>query len=63
MLPNKNKRIITNGDSITYGFLPSSSDYYYAFCIEDTYSDLYITDPILFSIDDKGQITYSDISE
>ena len=52
-----------DGDSITYGFLPSSSDYYYAFCIEDTYSDLYITDPILFSIDDKGQITYSDISE
>ena len=52
-----------DGDSIVYSFLPDSSDYYYAFCIEDTYGDLYITDPILFSIDSKGEITYSEISD
>lgn len=50
-----------DGDSISYGFLPGSSDYYYAFCIEDTYGDYYISDPVLFSIDDKGEITYSEI--
>lgn len=49
-------------DGLTYAFLPED-DYYYSFCIEDVYGDYYITDPVVFSIDEKGTISFTDLTE
>ena len=49
-------------DNIIYEYLPES-DYYYSFCIEDIYGDYYYTDATLFSIDENGDIFFTDLSE
>ena len=51
-----------DGDNIIYEYLPES-DYYYSFCIEDIYGDYYFTDDALFSIDENGEIFFTDLSE
>ena len=45
------------GDNIVYSYLPAA-DYYYGFGIDDIYGDYYISDFVVFSIDDNGNITF-----
>lgn len=48
-----------DGDNIVYEYLPES-DYYYSFCIEDIYGDYCFTDNALFSIDENGDIFFTE---
>ncbi len=36
-------------------------DYYYAFCIDDIYGDYLITDYVMFTVDESGDIYFSEI--
>ena len=49
----------SDGDSIVYSYLPEA-DYYYGFGIDDIYGDYYISDFVIFAIDDKGNITFEE---
>ena len=51
--------IWSDGDSIVYSYLPAG-DYYYGFGIDDIYGDYYISDFVVFSIDDNGNITFEE---
>lgn len=46
-----------DGDDLIYSYLPAA-DYYYSFCIEDVYSNYFVTDFVTFNIDEKGDITF-----
>ena len=46
-----------DGDNIAYDYLPSA-DYYYGFGIDDVYGDYYISDFVVFSIDEEGNISF-----
>ena len=54
--------IWTGGEDMTYTLLPSG-DYYYAFMIDDVYGDFYVSDPVLFTIDEEGGMTYTSLEE
>jgi len=49
----------SDGDSVIYGMLPNS-DYYYAFSIDDVYGDYFLTDPVVFTVEDNG-ISFSEL--
>ena len=42
---------------VTYAYLPQG-DYYYGFTIDDVYGDYFLTDPVVFSIDESGNIKF-----
>ncbi len=42
---------------ITYGPMVSG-DYLYAFCIDDIYGDYLVTDPVLFNVDEDGNLSF-----
>ena len=46
-----------DGDNIIYSSLPEAS-YYYCFVIEDVYGDYFISDFVIFSIDEEGNISF-----
>ena len=46
------------GDDLTLAYLPAG-DYYYAFVIDDAYGDYLMTDYIIFTVDEDGEITFS----
>ena len=48
-----------DGDNVTYAQLPNG-DYYYAFSIDDVYGDYYLSDPVVFTVDDDG-ISFSEL--
>lgn len=48
-----------DGDNVIYAQLPNA-DYYYAFSIDDVYGDYYLTDPVIFTVDDDG-ISFSEL--
>lgn len=51
--------IWADGDYVTYAYLPAA-DYYYGFGIDDVYGDYYISDFVVFSIDDNGDISFEE---
>ena len=42
---------------ITYDIM-LSGDYLYAFCIDDIYGDYLITDPVMFNVDEYGEVFF-----
>lgn len=46
-----------DGDDIVYAYLPAT-DYYYGFAVDDVYGDFYISDFVIFSIDEEGNISF-----
>ena len=48
-----------DGDNVIYALLPNA-DYYYAFSIDDVYGDYYLTDPVVFTVEDDG-ISFSEL--
>jgi hypothetical protein len=42
---------------ITYGPMVSG-DYLYAFCIDDIYGDYLVTDPVMFNVDENGDLSF-----
>lgn len=44
-------------DELIYVPMPAG-DYYYGFTIFDVYGDFYVSDPVIFTIDENGDITY-----
>jgi hypothetical protein len=46
------------GDEIIYGYL-YPAEYEYCFCINDIYGDSYITDYVVFEIDNDGNISFA----
>ncbi len=48
-----------DGDNVIYAQLPNG-DYYYAFSIDDVYGDYYLTDPVVFTVEDDG-ISFSEL--
>ena len=49
----------SDGDNIVYSSLPEA-DYHYGFGIDDIYGDYYISDFVVFSIDDNGNISFDE---
>ena len=47
---------------INYGIM-DVSDYLYAFCIDDIYGDYLVTDPIMFNVDENGEISFYEEEE
>jgi hypothetical protein len=46
-----------DGDTAIYTTLPAG-DYYYGFGIDDVYGDYFITDFVVFGIDENGDISF-----
>ena len=44
-------------DNIIYSSLPEAS-YYYCFLVEDVYGDYFISDFVIFSIDEEGNVSF-----
>ena len=42
---------------ISYDIM-ESGDYLYSFCIDDIYGDYYLTDPVMFNVDEDGEVTF-----
>ncbi len=42
-----------DGDNVIYAQLPNG-DYYYRFSIDDVYGDYYLTDPVVFTVENDG---------
>ena len=41
-----------------YYDLLEPGDYYYMFCIDDIYNDYYLTDAVIFTIDEDGGVWF-----
>jgi hypothetical protein len=50
------------GDNIIYTLLPAG-DYLYGFGLEDVYGDYYVSDFTLFTINEDGSISYTDLAD
>ena len=50
----------TEDSDVTYAYLPAA-DYFYGFSIDDVYGGLYTSNIVMFSIDDKGKISFRDL--
>lgn len=51
-----------DGDTLAYDYLPPS-DYFYCFEIDDVYGDFYVTDMVMFTIDEEGTIFFTDLTQ
>ncbi len=49
--------IWADGDNVVYTTLPAG-DFYYGFAIDDVYGDFFITDFVVFAIDENGDISF-----
>ncbi len=47
----------TSDTAIVYDYM-EVSDYLYSFCIDDIYGDYYITEPVMFNLDENGEVTF-----
>lgn len=48
---------VSGTTEITYGPM-FSGDYLYAFCIDDIYGDYLVTEPVMFNVDDNGDLSF-----
>ena len=51
-----------DGDTLAYDYLPPS-DYFYCFEIDDVYGDFYVSDMVMFTIDEEGTIFFTDLTQ
>ena len=52
-----NEFTVSGNIEINYGLM-ESGDYLYAFCIDDIYGDYLITDPVMFNVDENGDLSF-----
>lgn len=53
-----NEYTVVGGGDITYAYLPAA-DYFYGFSIDDVYGDFFLTDVVVFTVDEEGNITFT----
>ena len=51
--------VVSGKLEVSYDYMYSGS-YYYAFCIDDIYGDYYVTDMVVFDIDEDGNISFEE---
>ena len=49
---------LVSGVPEIYYQLMESGDYLYSFCIDDIYGDFFVTDGVVFNVDEDGEISY-----
>ncbi len=52
-----NEFTVSGNIEINYGLM-ESGDYLYAFCIDDIYGDYLVTDPVMFNVDENGDLSF-----